>query len=57
MLHKFIDSIRHINRHTSGFDAYLANIQRSGLSDVPTLSEAKKDYRNAISHTNPYILG
>lgn len=55
MLHKFIDSIRHINRHTSGFDAYLANIQRSGLSDVPTLSEAKKDYRNAISHTNPYI--
>lgn len=43
MLHKFINTIRHLN-DPSGFGLYLNNIQRRGQSGVPTLDEARKDY-------------
>ena len=44
MLHKFIDTFRHLN-DPSGFGLYLNNIQRGGRSGGPTVDEAKKDYK------------
>ena len=56
MLHKFIDSIRHI-KPSSSFDNYLMNIQRSGQSGNATANEAKKDYRSAMRIRDRYYLG
>ncbi|MCH7786842.1 MAG: hypothetical protein IIB15_03150 [Chloroflexi bacterium] len=44
MLHKFINTLRHLN-DPSGFELYLNNIQRGGRSGVPSLEEAKRDYK------------
>ena len=50
MLHRLIDTIRHINLApaNSGFGAYLASVQDASRSDVPSIDEARKDYRNCI---------
>lgn len=44
MLHKFVDSLRHLH-YASGFELYLSNLQRSGQAGIPTVDEARKDYQ------------
>ena len=50
MLHRIINSIRHIN-HSSGFNGYLMRVQRP--AGGPTVEEARKDYRKLLRTENP----
>ena len=50
MLHRFVDTIRQAS-HASGFCVYLGNLQRSRGSGLPTVEEAKKDYRDRFHST------
>ena len=43
MLHKFLETVWWMNKG-SEFEAYLMNLQRSGLPGVPTMDEAWQDY-------------
>ena len=43
MLHKFINSIRHLN-DPSSFELYLNNVQRGGRLGAPSADEARRDY-------------
>ena len=47
MLHRLIETIRRINSQ-SGFEIYLANLQRHSLIGAPTFEEARKDYQAAV---------
>jgi hypothetical protein len=44
MLHKFLNSIRHVGE-SSNFGSYYDKLARDGLAGIPTADEAKKDYR------------
>ena len=52
MLHRLVDTIRHAS-HASSFQTYLGNLQRSRVSGLPTVDEAKKDYLD-IFHAELY---
>ncbi len=52
MLHRFLDTVRLINKG-SEFEAYLMNLQRSGLPGVPTVNEAWQDYSKTI---RPFMI-
>ena len=52
MLHRLIDAVLHTNL-TSDFDRYVAGLNR-GTAGVPTLDEAKRDYRDFRGHA-PFL--
>ncbi len=47
MLHRFIETIRHLN-HRTGFEAYLESIQRNGAPGAPSVNEAWRDYQSVV---------
>ena len=47
MLHRVIDTIRSMHA-ASSFDTYLNNLQRSGRTGMPTVEEARKDFRSFV---------
>ena len=47
--------IRRAN-HPTGFQAYLNSVQRSGHGSVPTVDEARRDYRD-MSNRSMGLLG
>ena len=56
MIHRVIDTIRHINSH-SGFEAYLENIQRNDKPGNASVNEAKRDYSAVIRRdTNSFLF-
>ncbi|MCZ6615418.1 MAG: hypothetical protein O7F09_03425 [Chloroflexi bacterium] len=55
MLHRLIERVRGAGE-VSGFEAYLADLQRRGYTGVPTMHEAYLDYRALIQRENPYWM-
>ena len=55
MLHRFIDTIRSMYA-TSTFDTYLANLQRSGRTGMPSAEEARKDFRSFAKRDGWHII-
>ncbi len=55
MLNRFIHSIRGLNQ-LSGFELYLANVQRHCPSVAPTVEEAKRDYQAIVRLDLPFAL-
>ena len=47
MLQRLFHAVRHANR-PSGFEAYLINVQRDGLSGAPTAAEARREYQKMV---------
>ena len=47
MVHRFFDKL-HMANKTFTFDAYLMSRQHTGLSGLPTVAEAKRDYQAAL---------
>ena len=56
MLHRFIETIRRINSQ-SGFEIYLANLQRHSLIGAPTFEEARKDYQASFKAEARFLAG
>ena len=54
MIHKFIDSIRHLNS-TGGFEAYLLNLQKSGRTGIPTITEARTDFQKILTRDHRIV--
>ena len=50
MLHRFFDAIRNMGS-ASEFETYCMSLQGSGLSGVPTVDEAREDYRAILQST------
>ena len=48
MLHRFVDTIRNF-QPTSGFELYVINLQRSRLSTLPTVEEARRDFQHIFT--------
>ena len=48
MLHRVLTTIRHLNSHGTGFDSYLANVQRHSLGAGPRMEEARRDFLNTV---------
>ncbi len=46
MIDRFVGSIRGIRSHRTGFDSYLANVQKGRGWGGPKFDEARKDFRN-----------
>ncbi len=46
MFDRFAGTIRRIPSHRSGFDSYLANVQKAGCSSCPRYDEARKDFNS-----------
>ena len=46
MIDRFVGSIRGIRSHRTGFDSYLANVQKGRGLGGPKYDEARKDFRN-----------
>jgi hypothetical protein len=57
MFHKFINSIRSLGHHSTGFELYLSGLNRHRMGGGPTADEAKKDYRRAVHSENAGFLG
>jgi hypothetical protein len=55
MLHRLMERVRG-TRRVSGFEAYLADLQRKGHTGVPTVHEAQLDYRALIQRENLYWM-
>ncbi len=55
MLSRFIHSIRGLNQ-LSGFELYLANVQRHSTSGAPTVDEAKRDYQAIVRLDLPFAI-
>ena len=55
MLNTLFRMIRRAN-HPTGFQAYLNNIQSSGHGSIPTVQEARRDYR-AMAHQSQNLTG
>ena len=47
MLNKLIDGLLRVSTN-SGFEAYCTGLHRDGLSGVPTVDEARREYRASI---------
>jgi len=60
MLYRLISTLKHLNHRslpTSGFDSYLANIQRSHAGGGPRIEEARKDFASRVHNEISGILG
>ena len=47
MLQRFLRAFRR-RGHSTGFDHYFMRLQRTGLTGLPSLDEARRDYRAAM---------
>lgn len=60
MLFRVLNTLKHLNyrgHSTSGFDSYLANIQRYNMGFGPSVEEARKDFINKIHNETNGLLG
>ena len=57
MIDRLVGSIRGIRSHRTGFDSYLANVQKGRDGTGPTLDEARKDFRNTLRSESQGFLG
>jgi hypothetical protein len=57
MIHKLMESIRHMKEHSTGFEEYLTNVQRSGQQGGVKIDEARKDYQRALLSRDRYLIG
>ena len=48
MIDRFVGSIRGIRGHRTGFDSYLANVQKGRGWGGPKFDEARKDFNNTV---------
>ena len=48
MSSKFTGSIRRIRSHRSGFDSYLATVQKPKCKSCPSYDEAHRDFDNRL---------
>ena len=55
MLHRLIENVRGAGK-VSGFEAYLADLQRKGRGGLPTVHEAQLDYQALNQRENAYWL-
>ena len=55
MLHRLMENVRGAGK-VSGFEAYLADLQRKGRTGVPTVHEAQRDYQALLQHENAYLM-
>lgn len=60
MLYRVLTTLRYLNQRnhpTSGFDSYLANIQRFNMNGGPSVEEARKDFNNTVHNETNGLLG
>ena len=60
MLYRLISTLKHLNHRSypaSGFDSYLANIQRYNAGGGPRIEEARKDFANTVHNETAGLLG
>lgn len=57
MFHRFINSIRSLGHHSTGFEVYMSGLNRDSMSGGPTADEAKKDYRRVLRSENKGFMG
>ena len=60
MIHRVLTTIKHLNNRShpgSGFDSYLANIQRESMGGGPRIEEARKDFISTIHNETHGLLG
>ena len=60
MLNRVFNTLKHLNHRThggSGFDSYLANIQRYSMGGGPSVEEARKDLMNTVHNETHAMLG
>ena len=60
MLYRVLSTLKHLNHRShygSGFDSYLANIQRYSMGGGPSVEEARKDFINTVHNETSGILG
>jgi len=60
MLYRLISTLKHLNHRSlpaSGFDSYLANIQRSHAGGGPRIEEARKDFASRVHNETSGLLG
>ena len=60
MLNRLISTLKHLNYRSlpaSGFDSYLANIQRSNAGEGPRIEEARKDFASRVHNETSGLLG
>ncbi len=60
MLYRVLSTLKSLNNRShpnSGFDSYLANIQRFNLGGGPRVEEARKDFINTVHNETTGLLG
>lgn len=60
MLYRVLSTLKHLNHRShpaSGFDSYLANIQRFNVGGGPRVEEARKDFMNTVHNETSGFLG
>jgi len=60
MFHRVFSTLRHLNYRnhpSSGFDSYLANIQRYNMVGGPRIEEARKDFKHTVHNETTGLLG
>ena len=57
MIDRFVGSIRGISKHRTGFDSYLANVQKGKVACGPKFDEARKDFNNRMRGEYQGFLG
>ena len=55
MLHRLVDMALGIGT-TSGFEGYLAALQRGGKAGAPTADEARKDYQASVGSASISLI-
>lgn len=60
MLYRVLATLKHLNYRnhpSSGFESYLAGIQRYNAGGGPRMEEARKDYINTVHNETAGLLG
>ena len=52
-----LKQLNHRNHPSSGFDSYLANIQRYNLGGGPRVEEARRDFMKTVHNETSGLLG
>lgn len=60
MLYRVLATLKHLNyrnHSSSGFDSYLAGIQRYNAGGGPRMEEARKDYIDMVNNQTAGFMG
>ena len=60
MIYRVLTTLKHLNHRShpsSGFDSYLANLQRYNLGGGPRIEEARKDFISTVHNETAGLLG